>query len=437
MRTPSVAISTRISLGTDIPQSPTTPGCPSKPGMSHQAQTIKLLHTQPDEKEQTARLRVLGYGLQLSKSGKRQATKFHEKIAVKFNNRTTETPDNDEKVLEMLMPEESDLEHLFAQGTESETVLHVLLSQETYQQKEPELTFHFPRIKPLLRFLLKICPGLPADPDYLGATPLYGVINSTMKDQTTAEEEMVSRRGTVTKAESARPQHLARADIEDIISYICGDKAREDLGSAKAIESLTMITLNHESHSLEGHALHKAIEHEIGIDEEIVKKLENIGRNSTDGKGTGSESCLEALDANGKTCLHLALTRPFTTVKEMWARNLVRIKPDLLQSKMTSKSQEFNNLTPLQFFIEERKADEQQMSTALKSRSKENLEQGTPKRDKQPDRKKVDLKGLEDWLKLYCLREFDNATARSIMFKRDQSQCMFHSIEFTVIAEQQ
>ena len=403
--------------------------------MSDQAQTIKLLHSQPDEKEQTARLRVLGYGRQLSKSGKKQATEFHEKIAVKFNNRTTETPDNDEKVLEMLMPEESDLKHLFAQGSYSETVLHVLLSQETYQQKE--LTFHFPRIKPLLRFLLKICPKLPADPDYLGATPLYGVITSTMKDQTTAEEEMVSRRGTVTKAESARPQHLARADIEDIISYICGDKAREDLGSAKAIESLTMITKNDESGSLEGHALHKAIEHEIGIDEEIVKKLENIGRNSTDSKRTESKSCLETLDANGKTCLHLALTRPFTTVKERWARNLVRIKPILLQSKMMSKSQEFNNLTPLQFFIEERKADEQQMSTALKSRSKENVKQGTSKSDKQPERKKVDLKGLEDWLKLYCLREFDNATARRIMFKRDQSQCMFHSIELTVIAEQQ
>lgn len=418
-------------MRTHIPQSPTAPGSPSKPGMSNQAKTLELLHAQPDEKEQNDRLAVLGYDHKtqsLNKGKKKKATDFHERIALRFNNLATEAIDCDEKVLKMLMPEEH-LEYLFARGLESETVLHVLLNQDTY--KEGGQGLRFCRLKPLLRFLLKVCPELPAIPNSQWVTPLYALIEWTMKDQATANEELVSGKGTDTKAESARP-HLTRADVEEIIRYICGDEAKGGLGSAKAIESLAMTTSSSKDPSLKTHALHKAIEHSIEVDEDIIKKLGNTGSTPTDDKGTRSESCLEALDETGKTCLHLALTRPFTAVKAKWTNVLVRIKPDLLKGKMTSRSKELNNLTPLQFFIEERKAKEQQMNADLKSSSKQ--KQGSQKRD----REKVDLeKDLENWLKLYCLKEFDNATARSIMYKPDQSQFMFHLIKFTIIAEQQ
>ena len=448
-----------VSLRTDIPQSPTTPGSPSKPGIELEIKTIDLLYTQPDEKERNARLAVLGYASAKTqrppnKNQKQVITDFHEKLALKFNNPATETPDSDEKVIDVLKLERNDLKYLFAQGWESETVLHVLLNPETYLQKKQELVLK--NIKPLLRFLLKICPELPAVHDITRLTPLYCVMGLspkwTMKDEMTATQEMVSRRGTDMEAESAGLQDLARANIKDIIRYLCRDEARGGLGSAKAIESLVMRTSsNSDNHSLRSHALHKAIENSIEIDEDIVKKLEQIRSIPTDDKGTGPKSCLEALDDTGKTCLHLALTRPFTAAKRSWTKLLVEIKPELLKGKMTSHSEELNNLTPLQLFIEEkRKLKEQKDMSArtaskagstnatFNSRSKESTPDSIKKvliqkMDQKPDREKVDLdKDLEDWLKLFCLKEFDNATARSIMYKRGHSQCIFHLIKLTV-----
>lgn len=392
------------SVRNDIPPSPAVPGNPSKAGMdvtttegTAEAETLKLLYTQPDQKEKIARLAQLGYIADKGPSAKpnpktkNRIQAIHHKIAVNFEKQTHVL--SCDGVLQMLMQEGQNLKYLLAEGHEDKTVLHQLFDPETYDH--PGIAFG--RLKPLVRFLLKIFPELPGIPDHSQQTPLCSVMESFTKEM-----------------------------AEEIVRYLCGNEANGGLASEEAIKSLTIKMYDKSNFSsMRSHALHKAIEHSVEIDEEVVKKVESLETVPTDHKGKKSKTCLEEWDSTGKTCLHLALTRPFTTAKCRWAKMLIKLKPDLLKVGLGNDTTQLDTLTPFQHFDEEQRK---------RVEGKKNMS-GGPRNQKEKisdkrrsdDKEKPDLKDLEVSLKLCCLKEFDSATARSIMYKRDQSQCISHS----------
>ena len=394
------------SVRNDTPWSPTVPGNSAKAGMdvpttegTAEAETLKLLYTQPDEKEKRARLARLGYIADKGPSAKpnpktkNRIQAIHHRIAVNFERQTDVL--SCDGVLQMLMREGQDLKYLLAEGHEDKTVLHQLFDPETYDR--PGIAFG--RLKPLVRFLLKIFPELPGIPDHSQQTPLCSVMESFSKDKEMAEE---------------------------IVRYLCGSEANGGLASQEAIKSLTIKMYDKSNFSsMRSHALHKAIEHSVEIDEEVVKKVESLETVPTDHKGKKSKTCLEEWDSTGKTCLHLALTRPFTTAKCSWAKMLIKLKPDLLKIGLGNETTQLDTLTPFQHFHEEqRKIVEGKKNMSGGPRNpKEKISDKT----RSDQKEKPDLKELEDSLKLCCLKSFDNATARRIMYKRDQSQCSFQS----------
>ena len=325
---------------------------------------------------------------------------FHFKVATTFSESNGAL--SDENVLDKLIRMGDPLQYLLGQGSENKTVLHALL--------DPESEFTFDKLKSLIRVLMKIFPELPSIVDMEQNSPLCSIIKSKLTGSEKAE----------------------------IVKFLCGDKESGGLASAEAIESLRMRPSMGTGKS--SHALHKAIENSVDIDEAIVKRAGV----ATVEKNRKSQSCLEMWDDTGKTCLHIALTAPLTPSKRRWAKMLVKLRPDLLKVK---DGVDGSVLTPLQHFMErkptegtgevaERSAEKvQSTETDLEPVEKESLGSNVKKSRKlyrrrskmhevvKPDKHKVDPDmELEDWLRHRCLVGFDNATARSIMYKRGKSR---------------
>lgn len=117
-----------------------------------------------------------------------------------------------------------------------------------------------------------------------------------------------------------------------VVHFLCSDKESGGLGSSAAIESLGTRTENGRS----SHALHKAIDEGVYIDEKMINSKE-------------LKSCLKERDDKGMTCLHKTLTPPYTPCKNMWTHMLVEIDYEILQVESDS-----DKLTPLQHMIEVR-----------------------------------------------------------------------------------
>ena len=379
-----------------IPPSPTVPGNPSKPGTEvaniTEAETLELLYTQPDDNKREERLARLGYRSKLSTRIRTTVFNTHQSIALLFNEESE--IQSCDKVLERLMELGHQLMYLFAEGHQDRTVLHQLFDHHTYESSKIALD----RLKPLVRFLLKIIPELPGIPDCFDQVPLYLVMKFPSKEI-----------------------------AEKIVRYLCGSKANGGLDSEEAVKSLSIRKYKKSNFpTMRNHALHKAIQKSIIVDEEIVEKVKTIRTVPTDPRGDESKTCLEEWDSTGKTCLHLALTSPFTTAKCRWAKMLIKLKPDLLKIGLgTVSTTKLDTLTPFQHYNEEkRKAIEGKENTDGGPRSLKDKRSDKAKPDL---REEPDLKDLEHSLKLCCLKSFDNVTAKTIMYKRDQSQCICRS----------
>ena len=349
-----------------------------------------------------------------------KVTEFHQELAKRFY-QMKEAVDGDCAIIDKLVEEEegSKLKHLFMKGL-SGTVLHVLVDWETYEDEAKTMDpFDFEKVKPLIRFLLRIHPELPKMTNRALKTPLYNVIESSKLDP---------------------------ALKKGIIDFFCSDvdiaKSRmSEEVFASSLESLAaMAPPNQEEGQDDGgcHAIHQSIAKDVEINEVLLQRLNHIAVPITK---TQKEDCLclELRDTSGKTILHIALTMPVTHTKDQWAKRIVKLQPNLLKERECLPGAEVSaGLTPLQYFteqmkqwkeIEDKREDNWKPKAFLKPSEGEILTQSDAKKvlrdaGRLPSSR---LDELATHLKRICLTnpDFDTATVKDIMYKRDDSECTF------------
>jgi hypothetical protein len=301
--------------------------------------------------------------------------------------------------------EEHRLQYLLFKDSDGNTIIHKLLDPDSYDKG----TFEFEKIKPILRFLLGICPDLPSGT--ASKPPLvYTIMNSdSLKDQ--LKSQIV---------------HFLCSGLGDELS--CGEASQRVIKSLTTMIT-TYITVNPEDHrtddedeegstEAESHeiavpvcALHQAIEKGILIDKNTVNQLKALKApkgsiehqpkrkiSVRDTKETQEEVsyCLHIRDHIDRTCLHLALTAPFTPEKINWARKLVDIDPNFLQmtNDWPTNEDENRRLTPLQYFQEQIEENGGQITESNA------------------------VEKLYDDLKLRCLTHFDEQLAKTFMYRQ-------------------
>ena len=137
-------------------------------------------------------------------------------------------------------------------------------------------------------------------------------------------------------------------------------------------------------------------------------KLEVSTLGSANRKET--KPCLEVVDDKGRTCLYWVLKSPLTATKIWWAQKISEFQPRLL---MTPFEVEFSGrrekVTPLQYMSVQR-AQQRAKTKSFRGESKDSASQES------------ELRKLEDFLKLLCIREFDNSICKNIMYTRDNGK---------------
>ena len=117
-------------------------------------------------------------------------------------------------------------------------------------------------------------------------------------------------------------------------------------------------------------------------------------------------------DGDGRNCLHLALTAPFSIAKIQWAKMLARFHSNLLKEPYQSGNEnEKRSMMPIPHFTEQRKGFE-----TLQQKG------GSMQLTNEREKLKSQLMALEDTLKLQCLAEYDELTCKSIMYRRRNGQ---------------
>ena len=372
-------------------------------------EALRCLHLEVDkldDHERDSLLAHLGYSKSNQKRNvreKKTITEMHNGLVQTFKDANILGEASDGDILVSVTKEPRDLSSLLSQGKDDKTILHRIFEQ-TDELSDLE------KLKPLILFLLRIHPDLPKVIDTDRKTPLYSIIQATVEVKVKT----------------------------NIVHFLCGSKELGGLGSSAAIESLGMRTKSSRS----SHAIHKAVDEDVSIDKGIVCSKELL-------------PCLEMHDDEGMTCLHKALTPPYSDCKRDWAKTLVEVNYQLLQ--FTSDREDSDDLTPLQHMIEAREAQTAvDKKTAirspladaqLKQGKKKDLVPGSPRSSERPEmmgrktpivpflprggieqslrskKPKADAeKALEDWLKRYCLTKFNNTTARRIMYKPEKSK---------------
>lgn len=355
-----------------------------------------LFWQQGNDEKRMIWLQVLGATKRrVSRAEQRKISYMHEELANAYQERGKEHETAEIVLRNLLEVEDAKrrlfiLENLFAHGQHGITILHVILDRSTY---EPKGGFHFDRVKPLIRFLLHVHPRLPAvvSTERMGPPIFIAVQNK----QTT-----IVGVGDIEEAVFSPPEK------EAIVQFLC-EKQNGDVASKAAIESMTLMgPLSHDNSSA-CHAIHRVIESsDFAVPEHVVRELSKI-EVIREQWSSSRISCLEICDDQGRTCLHIALTAPFNERKVWWSQKLAELRPDLLKTiYKTTRSGKEEQLTPLQYFMEQMMIRKQE-----------------PRRDDQNfnalDEK---LEHLEAFLKRQCLANFDNFTCKSIMYKKKNGE---------------
>ena len=241
------------------------------------------------------------------------------------------------------------LENLFAHGQHGITILHVILDRGTY---DPNEEFHFDRVKPLIHFLLRIYPRLPAvaSTERMGPPIFIAVQN---KQTTTAGVEDIEE------------AVFSPSEKEAIVQFLCETRDGQ-LAARASIESMTLMGPLSYDDSSACHAIHRIIESsDFLVPEHVVRELSKI-EVTRDQQSSSRISCLEIFDNRGRTCLHIALTAPFNERKIWWAQTLAELRPDLLKTiyKITRNGKD-EQLTPLQYFMEQMMIKRQRVTIKL------------------------------------------------------------------------
>lgn len=340
------------------------------------------------------------------------ASKLHRSLATSFNMDKNAEGYLDEDVCRELQ-KFPNLQYLFAHGLYQCSILHTILDPITYNRKE----FNFTRLKPLIRFLIRLLPHLPTVKGAKsGATPLFFVLKSRQSklDQACDYD---SDDQSATESNAEENDFLDDKLKAEILQFLCG-KQPDGLGSTEAVESLALLATSSTDDSSDArHAIHAAIERDFPIPEDIVAKLSKI-MVPFKVEGTDKQAdrpCLEIPDRRGRTCLHVALTAPFTANKITWAKQLAKLQPGLLKTMYKYESGPGSNgvprvldMTPLQHLALERR-----LSVTVGSKGRVNTSSG--RLDGMHDA----LNAMEEFLKCQCLEAFDIKTCESIMYTRE------------------
>ncbi|GKZ51317.1 hypothetical protein AbraIFM66951_005464 [Aspergillus brasiliensis] len=333
-------------------------------------------------------LKVLGKGKQVSME-KKAARALHEKLTDYVGNaeRTFHSEvDVREEVINQFAIS-GKLEYLLTVNKFGETILHHIFSEIV------DGAFSFDKLKSLIRLLLLIDPKLPSEPNTTRQTPLYTV--------------MVSG--------------LDYSCKQQIVDFVCEDGP----GADAAFHSLILTSATND------HALHNMIFQGVQVDFSRMKRtwerLEKLPDRSV-------TSALQARNSQGLTCLHLALSQPFTSVKLRWAEDLAGFKPSLLGEQ--SKGSDVKGLAPLQYFYHIRNASSGGAVVPKTARrdlsdgtgNKLSNSRGSSKPEVPPAEASVtaaQLDEMENKLKRVCLLNFDAPTLDDIIYTKD-NLCQIH-----------
>lgn len=287
------------------------------------------------------------------------------------------------------------LQHLLAFGGRDRlTILHVVLDPESYEI-EYKLTTG---LRLFIRFLLELEPSLPILTDKKGRTPLL----QALSEASDREDEADAQRG------------LTLAQRRDILNFFCESKNGLEIGYQKAVESLTMVAKEPKLH-----AIHLAIQSSITVPKEAIEGL--------DPKGDDRKAAwLDQKDKYGRTCLHLALTAPFTTEKLWWAEKVTFFRPKVLGITFeattnpqrsvaleTKKEVRSRLLTPLHLFSQQIEEENKRRKAARSLTQRQ--PSTTTMTELSPDSQEISQ--TQDLLKHQCLRTFeDEETCKQYMY---------------------
>lgn len=345
-----------------------------------------------------------------------EVDKLHQAVAISFNqdeNAEKYSEPDAFKKLEENPNVNSKLHHLLAQGSHHRTILHIILDLNTYGE---QAGLRFPRLKALIKLLLWIQPELPKVAANGDATPLFNLVKS-QADKTDYDEDAGSAAGS--DYDETETPCLDDKTKSEIIKFLC-EPHPAGIGSKQAIESLGLPTASSASDdtSQARNAIHAAIEADFAMPEDIIAKLSkiSIAVKAADNMTKEEKPCLEIPDRLGRTCLHIALTPPFSETKIVWARQLAKYQPSLLKAKYKSGPE--LEVTPLQHFTKQRGDND----TAT-HKDKDKISAKALAAVNLP--KELDL--MEEYLKCQCLEAFENETCKSIMYIRENGQYSHYS----------
>ncbi|KAK4187371.1 hypothetical protein QBC35DRAFT_552243 [Podospora australis] len=277
---------------------------------------------------------------------------------------------------------ELQLHRLLAVGSskEASTILHTVL--DTYQE-DFRLT---DSLKLFIQFLLELDPSLPRQQDKHGRTPLFQVLEVEDGDETKRE----------------------------IVQFFCESKKNGGLESQEAIDSMVVIATE-----AKVHGIHLAIKNNIVMPENAMQKLHPNG-------DEGKAAWLDQRDKRGWTCLHIALTAPFTKQKLWWARKLTAFRPQLLGRTIEVKDatgKTLRLLTPLHHFSEQIAKETKRRKETTSSIPQDPLIiKLAPESSEMID--------MKNTLKLECLREFeDEETCKQHIYHGEDAHEIFLTLE--------
>lgn len=363
---------------------------------------------------------------------------MHKTLAIMFNDEkvykslATSVKDNNHAevsllrgVCEVILQKSTKFQHLLARGSYDSTILHTIINPATYSQgSATDRRLSFDRLKPLIKFLLWLQPELPTVMGQNGTTLLFFVVKP--EPAKTHEEDADETSETGSNAGDQDDLFLDGDTKTKIVQFICDQNPDGKGGDTDPVRSLALLhgaSQSGDQASAARHAVHAAIESDFKMPDDIIARLKNIkvDFNADESREKVEKACLEVPDRRGRTCLHLALTAPFTRNKITWAKQLVKVQPSLLKlqyghirrGEYGAKGEPIvDYMTPLQYLLEQRKP------TGM-NRHKDKTKTDS---SKEPDPLDEEMDDLRDFLKCQCLEYFDYITCKAIMYTRQNGK---------------
>ncbi|KAF4426487.1 hypothetical protein CFRS1_v009816 [Colletotrichum fructicola] len=390
----------------------------------------------------------------------RDVDTMHQSLAIMFNNddevhaslavNVGDKSHTEECIIrvvgEFILEKTSKLQHLLARGLYKSTILHIILDPTTYSRgstTDTQRRLDFGRLKFLVKFLLWLQPELPTVMRQDGTTPLFSVVKSGLVKTNEEDPESLDESSeTGSNPEEQEDSFLDENTKTEIIRFICNQNPDGEGGPTDPIRSLALLASHSEDQvSKAQHAVHAAIESDFNLPDDIIARLKNIRVNFKVAESSREEEkiCLEVPDRVGRTCLHLALTAPFTTNRIAWAKQLAKVQPSLLKLQYrqirTGESDAkgrpiVDYMMPLQYLVEQRKPTGM---NGHKGKIKVDLPKEVSLLDKRLDK---ELDDLEDFLKCQCLESFSYITCKAIMYTRQNEREIFLTLSEEMISSE-